>query len=79
MSLKYKVKKGRPFKAYDGFICDKCGKDVDADDFVEEQEALFITDTGGYGSVWGDGTRWSISLCQDCWHRIISPFVKIHD
>lgn len=62
---------------YDGFVCDRCGKDVDADDFVEQQEGLLISDVGGWGSVWGDGTEWSISLCQECAYSLLSKYAVI--
>lgn len=76
MSIKQKESEQIPFMVYGGFVCDKCGDDYDDDDFIQEQEGLFKTDIGGYGSVWGDGTCWSISLCQDCAHEILSPYAK---
>jgi len=75
--MSIKQKESIPFMLYGGFICDKCGDEYDETDFVQEQEGLFQTDTGGYGSVWGDGTRWSISLCQECAYELLSPYAVI--
>ena len=53
--------------------CDKCGKVVDLDDQLEFQEMVCISFTGGFSSVWGDMTKVSVDLCQDCAHSLVSP------
>ena len=35
--------------------------------------------TGGYGSVWGDGTHVSIALCQCCAKVLIGEFAKYRE
>jgi len=46
------------------YFCDKCEKEVT--DRFEKQEMVCINFTGGYGSVFGDGLRFKLQLCQDC-------------
>lgn len=47
--------------------CDACGADIGPTaDVIERQEALTISLTGGFGSVFGDGVTLSTDLCQRC-------------
>ena len=47
--------------------CDICKKEVFAEeDIVEYQEFSKIDFVGGYGSVFGDGTRIECNICQHC-------------
>jgi len=59
--------------------CSRCKKTATPDDFVEWQEFFTWINTGGFGSVWGDGTKVSVDLCQQCTHDIFSGFATIHD
>ena len=61
-----------------GFECSKCNARYDADNFIEMQESLHWCDTGGYGSVWGDGTKYEITLCQKCAHELLGGIATIH-
>jgi hypothetical protein len=58
------------------FTCDACHKNLLLDE-IETQESLFFQDTAGYGSKHiGDGTRWSITLCQDCIQSILGSYIQ---
>lgn len=46
--------------------CDNCKKIISADDDIEFGEVVKIRFSGGFGSVWGDGSSVSIDLCQNC-------------
>ena len=59
-----------------GFVCDKCGGLHEDGDLVEMQEMLYKHDVGGYGSLFGDGVGWSITLCQKCWHGMIREYIQ---
>lgn len=67
------------------FTCDRCGMDALVDS-AEGCEFLSISETGGYGSVFGDGTTYEIDLCQHCvkqtlgeWMRTRSDFNDFSD
>lgn len=60
--------------------CDKCRKvysveDDEKDCRLEIQEFHRIHFTGGYSSVFGDGTRVDCDLCQHCLHEMIRGFM----
>ena len=44
--------------------CDACGQRYD--DVLEMQAFVHIVKTGGYGSIFGDGTALECDLCQHC-------------
>lgn len=64
-------------QAVTGFVCDCCKKTHDADNFVEMQELLHWKNTGGYGSVWGDGVTVEVTLCQACTHALFKEFASV--
>ncbi len=49
--------------------CDKCKKQLE--DWIELGERYTINLQGGYGSVFGDGGRVYIELCQHCLYDIL--------
>ena len=55
--------------------CDRCGKEYDALDF-EAQEFHHIKFTGGYASIFGDGTEVECDLCQYCLHEMIGDICR---
>ncbi|MCL0065920.1 hypothetical protein M1N79_03480 [Dehalococcoidia bacterium] len=59
--------------------CDKCGKEYDVDDVFEVQEFHYISFWGGYGSIFGDGTKVECDICQHCLHEMISSFCRCSD
>ena len=62
-----------------GFTCDKCGESHDSGNFVEMQESVVIKDTGGYGSVWGDGSTYEVALCQRCAYDLFGGIATIYE
>lgn len=59
--------------------CGKCGKTWCDEDFIENQECLHKHDVGGYGSVFGDGNEWSVTLCQNCAYELLLPYIVWRD
>ena len=55
--------------------CDVCQRTFD--DVVELQEMIFIEFIGGYTSVFGDGTKVSLDICQDCFNIILGNYVRL--
>ena len=55
--------------------CDRCGRDC-LSDVSEAQECWHIDDVGGYGSVFGDGTRFQLDLCQHCLDEVLGEFIR---
>ena len=59
--------------------CDLCGNSyregrTHEDDF-QIQEFHEIDFVGGYGSVFGDGTRVKLDICQHCLKGLIGNFI----
>jgi len=50
--------------------CDVCGKEYPATD-LEAQEFQHVQFTGGYASVFGDGTQVECDICQHCLQKLI--------
>lgn len=55
-------------------ICDYCKKDIIN---LELQEAININFVGGYASIFGDGARVEVDLCQDCLKKLLGPYLRI--
>ena len=59
------------------YQCDKCKTWYDnEEDWDDAQEFHRINFTGGYGSVFGDGTNVECDLCQKCLHAIIKDCMR---
>lgn len=58
-----------------GFKCDCCGKEY-VDDPFELQEAMFWSNTGGYGSVFGDGNSVELVICQHCTKKLLGKYIR---
>lgn len=52
--------------------CNNCRLRLEPDtpDTPEFHDALHWEDTGGYGSIFGDGTKVSLTLCGPCLDKI---------
>ena len=71
----------RPAEVIDAFVCDKCGESFhpNADDPLERSEAnemLHIRMEGGYGSIFGDGTKIEGDFCQDCVNTLLGIYLR---
>ena len=55
--------------------CDKCHRTED--DVMEIQEWMKLDVLGGYNSLFGDGERWQIDLCQTCMCESFGKYVRI--
>lgn len=62
------------------YQCDRCLISFDPDtDAFEVQEMLNINILGGYGSVFGDGVRRTLDLCQSCQQEILAEYFQYPD
>lgn len=56
--------------------CDRCKKTADVED-LEAQEYLTVAFCGGYTSIFGDGSKVQIDLCQDCVKATLGAFLRV--
>ncbi|EBC3771026.1 hypothetical protein DLA12_02760 [Salmonella enterica] len=54
--------------------CDRCRRRAEKDD-LEFQEFLAIDHRAGYGSVFGDGSRLRLDLCQHCVKEVLGQWL----
>ena len=59
----------------DGYVCDSCKKHID--DEMEIQEMMLLRAVGGYGSVFGDGSKLSLDLCQHCIKKHLGHLITV--
>jgi len=59
--------------------CDVCKTEYKEDDIVEQQEFHHINFTGGYGSVFGDGSNVRADICQKCLYKMIGDICSYSD
>lgn len=57
-------------------VCDRCGA-CHLMDTPEFNEFLSFSRTVGYKSVFGDGNKLSLDLCQDCSKKILGQWLSI--
>jgi hypothetical protein len=58
-------------------ICDVCKKEYDFEkDVIETQEFQHIRISGGYGSVFGDGSRLQADICQNCFKKLMGEYLS---
>lgn len=57
--------------------CDRCNKSWTPVDFIEYQEAHYINFTGGYGSLFGDMSKVTCDLCQNCLYDLIKLYCYV--
>ena len=60
--------------------CDVCKKKFNmAEDYMEIQEFVFIDLIGGYTSVFGDGAKIKLDMCQNCFKEHLGKYLVIDD
>jgi hypothetical protein len=59
--------------------CDRCGRRMTADlnQDWEWNQKLSISFEGGFGSVFGDGNKISVDLCQHCVLDTLGQWLRI--
>lgn len=60
-------------------VCNKCGKRIVPEDYIEWQEAFIYQFLTGYGSVFGDSADLSVELCQHCMKELLGPYIRQKD
>jgi hypothetical protein len=61
-------------------ICDRCGRQAERDDLdCEFHEFMSIQNRAGYGSIFGDGNRVEVDLCQRCVKDTLGTWLRITD
>jgi len=65
-------------------ICDCCGLKVSLidgvagpEDWMNQQEFVSFRKTGGYGSIFGDGTKVALDLCETCFWKLVGKHCKL--
>jgi len=71
-----KIKVEEEVEKVTAYQCDRCKTCFDPKkDWDEVQEFHHINFTGGYGSIFGDGTNVRCDLCQKCLHTMIKDYI----
>lgn len=65
-----------PTEVLDAVVCDVCGSRILPENHNEYPEMIRTSGMGGYGSVIGDGVRWSLDVCQNCFVERFGPFIQ---
>jgi hypothetical protein len=61
-------------------ICDRCGREAERDGHdCEFHEFMSIQNRAGYGSIFGDGNRVEVDLCQHCIKNTLGAWIRITD
>ncbi|MFW6310958.1 MAG: hypothetical protein ACOC1K_01855 [Nanoarchaeota archaeon] len=68
-----------PQEVVTGYRCNRCLREFYSDDSFELEEFIEINKVGGYGSKIGDGTNWSLGLCQDCFLEICGDYILVEE
>lgn len=57
-------------------VCDVCKKEYDCKkDVMEIQEFQSINIIGGYDSVFGDGRKLKLDICQHCLKKLLGEYM----
>lgn len=56
------------------YTCDACKKEI-----PDTQETLHWSMIGGYSSIFGDGARMSLDLCQECIKDKLGAVIRFLD
>lgn len=81
--IKYKeVTETKTEKIPVNIACDVCKKEYSLseqsrDDIVETQEFHHIRFVGGYGSIFGDGSKIQCDICQHCLKKVMGSYLVV--
>ena len=64
--------------ALSSITCDRCGQTWQAGT-VDATESTSIDFTGGYGSIFGDGSQVKLDLCQRCLKTVVGLWLRVSD
>ena len=64
--------------ALSSITCDRCGQTWQADT-IHAAEFTSIDFTGGYGSIFGDGSQVKLDLCQRCLKTALGLWLRVSD
>jgi len=67
----------KEFKEIVGFKCHKCGREIT--DELWNQNSLIWEHECGYGSIFGDGNKITLCLCEDCIKELLGEYLIIED
>jgi hypothetical protein len=59
-------------------VCDSCGREAKSDS-VEAPEYLCHSIVGGYGSIFADGARLEVDLCQHCVKSLLGGVIRVNE
>lgn len=70
----------RPQYFVKSLCCDKCGREAEVDALdCEFHEFTSLEYKAGYGSVFGDGNKVAVDLCQRCTQELLGKWLRITD
>ncbi len=70
----------RPQSYVKQICCDRCGREAEVHDTdCEFVEFTSIEYKAGYGSVFGDGNKVEVDLCQHCVKELLGPWLRVMD
>lgn len=58
------------------YICDRCGREFGTDD-PEAHEFISIDFVAGYDSLFGDGNKVDLDICQHCLKETVGTWLRI--
>lgn len=62
----------------DTIVCDVCGMQYSyTHDIFEAQEFISIDFVAGFGSVFGDGNKVNLDMCQHCASRLLGKHLQV--
>jgi len=76
--MKIEAVRSQPY--IQSLICDRCGREAERDGLeCEFHEFTSIQNRAGYGSIFGDGNRVEVDLCQHCVKDTLGAWIRITD
>ena len=63
-------------KQLTGYWCDVCQKEFKGSD---AQEMIHIDTVGGYMSIFGDGSKIELDICQHCLKEKLGKYIRVSD